>query len=460
MVRSDGGSLAPMAERLVVIGGDAAGMSAASQARRRRDDLEIVALERGDWTSYSACGIPYLVAGEVDDIDSLISRSPETFRSEFRIDVRLRHEVTGIDTDAGEVEVHDIEHGRNFRLGYDQLMIGTGGRAIRPEIEGIDLDFVHGVQTLGDAQRLLDYAEGTQCGHVVVVGAGYIGLELAEAFTMWGADVTIVEQQSDVMPSLDPDLGALISAAMVRREIDVICDTTVTGCEPGRVHLGERIVEADMVVLGTGVRPNSELAAEAGIETGVKGAIRVDRRQRASAAGVWSAGDCAESTHFVSGAPTYVALGTTANRQGRVAGINIGGEYATFPGVLATAASRFCALEVARTGLSADEARAAGFEPVEALIESSTKAGYYPGSEMITVKLVAERGSGRLLGGQIVGGEGSAKRIDVLATALMNRMSVDEIVDLDLSYAPPFGGVWDPVLVAARRATRAVSAAH
>lgn len=448
-----------MADRLVVIGGDAAGMSAASQARRRRDDMEIVALERGDWTSYSACGIPYLVAGEVDDIDSLISRTPETFRNEFRIDVRLRHEVTGIDTESGEVEVHDIDHGRNFRLGYDQLMIGTGGRAIRPDIGGVDLDFVQGVQTLGDAQRLLDYADECRCGHVVVVGAGYIGLELAEAFTMWGADVTIVEQQSDVLPSLDPELGALVGEAMKRHEIDVLCDTTVTACEAGRVHLADRVLDADMVVLGIGVQPNSELAADAGIETGVRGAIRVDRRQQTSADGVWAAGDCAESTHLVSGEPTYVALGTTANRQGRVAGINIGGEYATFPGVLATAASRFCALEVARTGLAADEAQAAGFEAVEALIESRTKAGYYPGSEPITVKLVAERGSGRLLGGQIVGGEGSAKRIDVLATALMNRMTVHEMIDLDLSYAPPFGGVWDPVLVAARRTAAVVDAA-
>ncbi len=434
-------------------------MSAASQARRRRDDLEIVVLERGDWTSYSACGIPYLIAGEVDDIDSLISRTPDTFRNEFRIDARLRHEVTGIDTAAGEVEVHDIEHGRNFRLGYDQLMIGTGGRAIRPRFEGVDLDFVHGVQTLGDAQRLLDYAEDCHCGHVVVIGAGYIGLELAEAFTMWGADVTVIEQQSDVLPTVDPEIGALIGEAMRRREIDVLCETTVSGCELGRVHLPDRIVEADMVVLGTGVRPNGELAAEAGIETGVKGAIRVDRRQRTSADGVWAAGDCAESTHLVSGAPTYVALGTTANRQGRVAGMNLGGEYATFPGVLATSASRFCELEVAQTGLTAEEATAAAFDPVEALIESTTKAGYYPGSSTITIKLVAERGSGRLLGGQIVGGEGSAKRIDVLATALMNHMSVHEMIELDLSYAPPFGGVWDPVLVAARRAAAAVDAA-
>ena len=448
-----------MAERLVVIGGDAAGMSAASQARRRCDDLEIVALERGDWTSYSACGIPYLVAGEVEDIDSLISRTPDTFRNEFRIDVRLRHEVTGIDTAAGEIEVHDIDHGRDFRLGYDQLVIGTGGRAIRPDFEGVDLDLVQGVQTLGDAQRLLDYAEECHCGHVVVVGAGYIGLELAEAFTMWGADVTIVEQQSDVLPSLDPELGALISEAMKRREIDVLCNTTVTACEAGRVHLSDRVLDADMVVLGIGVRPNSELAAEAGIEIGVKSAIRVDRRQRTSAEGVWAAGDCAESTSFVSGAPTYVALGTAANRQGRVAGINIGGGYATSPGVLGTAASRFCALEVARTGLTAEEASASGFSPVEALIESRTKAGYYPGSEPITIKLVAERGSGRLLGGQIVGGEGSAKRIDVLATAIMNRMTVHEMIDLDLAYAPPFGGVWDPVLVAARRTASAVQAA-
>lgn len=441
-----------MAERLVVIGGDAAGMSAASQARRRRDALEIVALERGRWTSYSACGIPYYVSGDVDELDDLIARSPQTFRDQLRIDVRLRHEVTALDLDDRRVEVRDHEHERTFDLGFDQLMLGTGGRPVRPDLPGIDLPFVQGVQTLDDAQRLLSYAEEVACGHVTVVGGGYIGLEMAEAFTMWGADVTVVDQAPEVMSSLDPDMGALVTEAMRRHEIEVRTDSLVVGFEPGKVLTDADEIATDLVVLGIGVQPNAELAAAAGLQTGARGAVRVDRRQRTSVDGVWAAGDCCESHHRVSGRPVYVPLGTVANRQGRVAGINIGGGYATFPGVVATAVTKVCSTEVARTGLHEAEATVAGFEFVVAKIRSTTRAGYFPGARPLTVKLLAERGSGRVLGGQIVGEEGAAKRIDVVATAVTAGLSVHEMIDLDLSYAPPFSPLWDPVAVAARKA--------
>jgi NADPH-dependent 2,4-dienoyl-CoA reductase/sulfur reductase-like enzyme len=232
----------------------------------------------------------------------------------------------------------------------------------------------------------------------------------------------------------------------------------VTGFEPGAVHTAEGTFPADLVVLGLGVTPNSELAAEAGLRTGTRGAIRVNRRQQTSADGVWAAGDCCESLHLVSQRRLHVALGTVANKQGRVAGINIGGGYATFPGVVGTAVTKVCRTEVARTGLTEWEATADGFEYVTARIESTTRAGYFPGAGDITVKLVAERETGRLLGGQIVGVEGAAKRVDVLAVALTARMTVHDLVDLDLSYAPPFSPVWDPVLVAARQAASAVDA--
>ncbi len=440
-----------MPERLVVVGGDAAGMSAASQARRRDDDLEIVALEKGLWTSYAACGIPYFVSGTIDDIDRLVARAPQRFRDEHRIDVRLEHEVTGIDLGSRQVEVRDLGHGRTFTLGYDKLMIGTGGRPVRPELPGIDLDFVLGVQTLDDAQRLLAFAEQVQCGHAVVVGGGYIGLEMAEAFALWGADVTIVEQAPQVLTSLDPDMAVLITEALRRHEIDVQCSTRVIGFEPGKVHTDAGVLDADLVVLGIGVQPNSELAAEAGLETGVRGSIRVDRRQQTSTEGVWAAGDCCESYHRVTGGPTYVPLGTVANKQGRVAGVNIGGGYATFPGVVGTAVVRICSVEASRTGLSEREAQGAGFEYVTTRIEATTRAHYFPGSRPIAVKLLAERGSGRVLGGQIVGEEGAAKRIDVIATAITAGLTADEMIDLDLAYAPPFSPVWDPVATAARR---------
>lgn len=443
-----------MAERLVVIGGDAAGMSAASNARRRRDDLEIVALERGTRTSYAACGIPYHVAGEVEDLDALVARTPQEFRDRQRIDVRTRHEVTAIDTAAGTVEVRDLERERTFTLGYDQLLIGTGARPIRPPLPGIDLPFVRGVQTLDDAAALEALADADDVDRVVVVGGGYIGLEMAEAFVRWGAECTVVDMAPHVMRTMDPDMAELIEKAMGRHGVDLVTGTDVVGFEPGKVVLGSGELAADLVVLGIGVTPNAELARDAGVATGDRGAIRVDRRQRTSVEGVWAAGDCCESHHLVLDRPVHVALGTVANRQGRVAGINIGGGYATFPGVVGTAITRLCSIEIARTGLNEAEATAAGFEYVVGKVETKTRAHYFPGAAPVTVKVLAEVVSGRLLGAQIVGGDGAAKRIDTVATAITAGFSVHEVVNLDLSYAPPFSPVWDPVALAARQAVR------
>lgn len=436
----------------MIIGGDAAGMSAASRARRANDDLEIVVLEKGPWTSYSACGIPYFVAGDVEDIDTLVVRSPQEFRDNLRIDVRIEHEATAIDTDAGHVEVRDLSRQRAFTLGYDELLIATGGRPLRPDVPGVDLDFVHGVQTLADGLAVHAYADRTDCNRVVVVGGGYIGLEMAEAFIRWGTDVTLIEAAPEVMGTLDPDMGALVRSALARHEIVVRCDTPVIGFEPGKVLTDAGAIDADLVVLGTGVLARSELAVEAGVPTGVKGAIRVDRRQHTDVDGVWAAGDCAETYHRVTGRPTHIALGTVANKQGRVAGINLGGAYATFPGVVGTAVTRMCNLEVGRTGLSEREATAAGFRYVTARIEATTRAHYMPGSQRLTVKILAEEGTGRLLGGQIVGEEGAAKRVDVLATALTAGFTVDDLEFLDLGYAPPVSPGTDPLQVAARRA--------
>ena len=277
---------------------------------------------------------------------------------------------------------------------------------------------------------------------------------------MWGANVVLVDGSPNVMRTLDPDMAELVADAMVRHSIDVRTGVAVTGFEPGAVHTADGRITADLVVLGLGVTPNSQLAEAAGIELGARGAIRVDRRQETSIEGIWAAGDCAESFHLVSGRHVHIALGTVANRQGRVAGINIGGGYATFPGVVGSAMTKVCSTEVARTGLTETEAARDGFRTVSGKIESTTRASYYPGAAPVTVKVVAEARTGRLLGGQIVGGAGSAKRIDVLATALTATMTVDEMINLDLAYAPPFSPVWDPVVTAARVAARAVYAAR
>ena len=448
-----------MGERLVVIGGDAGGMAAASEARRRRPDLDIVALEKGNWTSYSACGIPYLVGGHIGSLEELVARTPQEFRDGHRIDVRLRHEAMAVDLDRREVEVRDHDHGRTVRLGFDHLLFGTGARPRRPDLPGIDHECVMGVQTLDDAAALLAQAERVHARDVVVIGGGYIGLEIAEAFVQRGANVTVVDRGPEVMGTLDPDMGSLVSAAMRKHGVDVRCNTSITAFEPGIVHTDAGELTADLVVLGLGVEPNSELAEDAGVALGASHAIAVNRRQQTSADGVWAAGDCCESYHLVTTRKVYVALGTVANKQSRVAGTNIGGGYATFPGVVGTAITKICDTEIARTGLTEKEATSDGFGFVSVTIESTTTAGYLPSAEPITVKMLAELRSGKLLGAQIVGRDGSAKRIDVVATALHAGMTVEDMTHLDLSYAPPFSPVWDPILVAARKAAAAVAEA-
>jgi NADPH-dependent 2,4-dienoyl-CoA reductase/sulfur reductase-like enzyme len=448
-----------MSEKLVVIGGDAAGMSAASQARRRRgpDDLEIVAFESGHYTSYAACGIPYYLGGVVDDFDSLIVREPEEFRRRQSIDVRIRHEATEIDLDARKVRVHDLDEGTESVEGFDILHVATGAKPIRPDWPGMESDGIFGVQVLAHARAIYEDLNVHKPRRAVIVGGGYIGLEMAEALKARDISVTLVENAPEPMRTVDPDMGAAIREAMTKFGIEVRTGVTAKGFEAkdGRVSAvvtDQGDVPADIVVLGLGVQPNAQLADDAGLEIGESGGIVVDRRMKASADGVYSAGDCAEKFHLISRKGVAVALGTHANKEGRVAGVNIGGGYETFPGVLGTAAVKVGDLEVARTGLNETEARAAGFEYFTTLAESTTRAGYYPDAKLIRIKLIVENGTGRLLGAQIVGHENAAKRIDAFAAMLWHDMTVDEIMHVDLAYAPPFAPTWDPILIAARKA--------
>lgn len=452
-----------MRERLLVLGGDAAGMSAASQARRRRgpDDLEIIAYEQGRFTSYSACGIPYLIGGLVQDAGDLVARDPETFRAKQDIDVRLHHEATEIDLERRAVRVADHDAGRRHWQGFDHLVIATGAIPNRPPLPGAQARGIHGVQTLGDGIAVERVLDDEHPKTAVVVGGGYIGLEMAEALVRRGLDVTLVEAGAQPMASFDPDMGALVTDALRRSGVTVLREEPVEGFDSADGHVREvvtarRRIPADIVALGLGVRPNVDVARAAGIAVGTAGGIATDRRMRTSGDGVWAAGDCVQSTHLISHEPVAIPLGTHANKQGRTAGINIGGGYATFPGVVGTAASKICDVELARTGLNDSEAARAGFDALSVVVESTTRAGYYPGATTMQTKIVAEKRSGRLLGAQIVGEEGAAKRIDVLAVALWNGMTVGEMSGLDLSYAPPFSPVWDPVLIAARKAAERV----
>ncbi|WP_406516704.1 FAD-dependent oxidoreductase [Streptomyces sp. NBC_00134] len=456
--------MSPTRERLVVIGGDAAGMSAASQARRMRgpDELEIVAFERGHFSSYSACGIPYWVGGEVAGRDELIARTPEEHR-ERSIDLRMRTEVTELDVEGGRVRSRALDTGTEAWTSYDKLVIATGARPVRPRIPGIDAPGVHGVQTLDDGQALLDSLAVTQGRRAVVVGAGYIGVEMAEALILRGYEVTVVNRGPEPMSTLDPDMGRLVHESMTGMGITMVDDAEVTKIltgDDGRARAVATTSDeypADVVVLGIGVRPESSLARAAGLPLGEHGGLLTDLAMRVRGhENIWAGGDCVEVLDLVSGRERHIALGTHANKHGQVIGRNAGGGYATFPGVVGTAVSKVCDLEIARTGLREKDARRAGLQYVSATIESTSRAGYYPGAAPMTVKMIAERRTGRLLGVQIVGREGAAKRVDIAAVALTAGMTVDQMTALDLGYAPPFSPVWDPILVAARKSSAAV----
>jgi NADPH-dependent 2,4-dienoyl-CoA reductase/sulfur reductase-like enzyme len=451
-----------MAKRVVVIGGDAAGGSAASQAKKRSPDLEVVMFERGRATSYSACGIPYWIGGAVPSEESLVARTPEQHRA-AGIDVRLRTEVVGIDLDRRVVRWRERDGGAEGEEPFDDLVYAAGSVPMRPPVPGIDAAGIYGVQVLDDGVALRAELDSSRVRRVVVVGGGYIGLEIAEACRTRGLEVTVVDMSATPIGTFDPDVGEFIAGAVRDEGIELVLSDAVVAVEVGPGGRAEAVVTAsgkelpaDLVVLGLGVRPNVRLASEAGIPLGSSGGIAVDVRMRTGVPGVWAAGDCVESRHRLSGDRVVVALGTHANKQGRVAGINIGGGYATFPGVIGTAITRICDTEVARTGLSTAEAERSGYSFVTAVVDSTTRAGYFPGATPIRVKLIAERRSGRLLGAQIVGRRAAAKRIDALAVCIWNEMTVDEILSLDLSYAPPFAPVWDPVLIAARKAFEAV----
>lgn len=450
---------------VVVIGGDAAGMSAAAALRRRLPDAyEVVVLERGEWTSYSACGIPYWVAGDVDSAEDLVARSPEEHRANG-IDLRTGTAAVAIDLDTREVET---DHGD--RIAFEVLIIATGAEPVRPNLPGIDGEGILGVQNLGDGQAVLDALENDP-EHVVVVGSGYVGLEMAEAFVARGIRTTVVEKAPVPLSIIEPSLGEIVADAMRGRGIELRTGAAVEGFElDGDGHVtgvtvdGE-VLPADLVVLGLGVTARSALAADAGLPTGVKGGIVTDARQRVAGADrVWAAGDCVETRDRTTNLPLHLPLGTHANKQGMVVADDVAATLLgepnrlTFPGVVQTAITKFCALEISRTGLGEQQAKDAGLDPVVVSIETSDRAGYMPEAGSMTVLLVADRGSRRLLGLQVVGTENAGLRVDAAATALTAGMTVDDVVMLDLAYAPPFASVWSPIQVAARAAVKALGA--
>ena len=451
--------------RIVVVGGVAAGMSAASRARRQNPDAEVVVFERGEWISYGACGLPYVIGGEVrgqdDDFSALVARTPEQMRGQG-VAVRLHHEVLGVDARAGTISVLDSSSGRTVQEPYDRLLLATGVAPIRPEWLPGDLKGVHVLRDIPDAQGI-EATLKSGAKRAAIVGGGYIGLEMAEALKRRGLSVVLLEAGPEPAGRmLDAVHRRLVRGELERQGIDVRTGVTVGGLTANNGHVtGVQTdagrVRADLVLVAVGVRPKVELAQAAGVRLGHTGAIRVNVRQETNVNGIYAAGDNCESVHRVSRRRVHVPLGLTANRMGRVAGVNMAGGDARFPGIVGTGIFRVFELSVARTGLTQQEAESAGLKAVSADVKSSDHAGYFADARPIWVRLTAEQGSGRLLGAQILGHGDAVKRIDVVAALLHSRAKVHDLEDTDLAYAPPFSSVWDVLLVAAGKVRKVMS---
>jgi len=446
-----------MGVRLVIVGGSAAGMSAAAKARRTNGDLEIVVYEKSSFVSYGSCGFPYFLKGEVPRIEDLIVRTPQEFANQG-IHAKVRHQVLSLDPRERTVRVRNLETGEELTDHWDRLILTTGGVASRPPIPGLSLAGIFTLRIPEDALAIRAWLEQAERKWAVIVGGGYIGLEMAEALAARGLHITLVEMLPQVMPGMDPEMAGHVLEELRRNGVDVRLEHPVEAFEgDGRVRAvvagGERF-PADVVILSVGVKPEVTLARAAGIALGPTGAVAVDDHQRTNLPDIWAAGDVAEALHLVTGKPAYIPLGTTANKQGRVAGTNAAGGEAVFPGIVGTAVVKVFDLEVAHTGLSERSARAEGYDVQTVTVSAPARAHYMPSHPSIHLKLVFERGSQRLLGAQMVGREGVSKRIDILAAALSARWTTYDLARLDLSYAPPFAPVWDPILVAANVANR------
>ncbi|MGI8575448.1 MAG: FAD-dependent oxidoreductase [Egibacteraceae bacterium] len=446
--------------RLLVLGGGAAGMTAASLVMRRAPDTEIVVVERGSHTSYSMCGIPYYVGGEIETSEDLVVRTPEEFQQQG-MTVHMGTEAIAIDPQARTVTVRVLATGEEREERYDELLYALGAHPSVPDLPGL-AEHGYVVHTLDEGERLrtaLDRRDDVKS--VVVVGAGYIGMELAEALVERGLRTTLVDMAEQVMGTLDPDMAAHVQGALedfgvrlgLGERLERI-DADDAGCRS--VQTDRDCYEADLVVLAMGAKPNVELAAAAGCRVGETGALAVDRGLRTNVEHVWAAGDCVESTHLVSGQQVNVQLGTHANKQAKIAAINLTGGDTVFPGVVGTAVTKVCQWEIARTGLSEREAEAAGLDGVTASFTGTASAGYMPDPGTVHVKMMAERGTGRVLGAQLVGTGNVGKRIDTAATWCQLGVRVADAQLFDLSYAPPFGGVWDLLAVAARKLVSAL----
>jgi NADPH-dependent 2,4-dienoyl-CoA reductase/sulfur reductase-like enzyme len=456
---------------LVMIGGSDAGISAALRARELDPAADVTVVLEGAYPNFSICGIPYYVSGEVTHWRNLAHRTVADLEA---AGMRLRTDTTArrIDVPGRKLTVTSAGRGEEV-LSYDKLIVGTGAVPVRPPITGLDVlgpgDGVHLLHSMGDTFAVMRTLDQAAPASAVIVGAGYIGLEMADALTVRGLRVTQMEQLPEVLPTVDPQLGTLVHAELAARGVDVLTSTTVQAIskappeQPGRLEVQATAADgtavtraADMVLVVVGVRPETALAADAGATLGVKGAIAVDPGMRTNLPDVFAAGDCVITHHRLLGV-TYLPLGTTAHKQGRVAGENALGGNRQFAGSLGTQVVKIFDQAAARTGLRDHEAAPAGFDPVTVGFEADDHKAYYPGSHRITIRVTGDRATGRLLGMQLFGHKNAeiAKRVDIAATAIFHGMTVEAVSDLDLSYTPPLGSPWDAVQMAAQAWTRA-----
>jgi NADPH-dependent 2,4-dienoyl-CoA reductase/sulfur reductase-like enzyme/rhodanese-related sulfurtransferase len=440
-------------KRLIVIGGVAAGPKVASKAKRCDPDLEVVIYQEEGEVSYSGCGLPYYIGGVIPERKKLLIRTAEQFGLDG-IQVLKRHRVENIDLQKRQVSGVKLDNGQTFGDTFDRLVLATGSEVIRPKIPGMDLGQVFFLHSIFDADVILPQVQSAAVKSVVVVGGGYIGLEMAEALSQLGKKVTIVELAPQIATLFDEDMAAVLRQYLEKKGLVILTSEGLRGLtgqngKVTRVQTQKRELPADVVILSLGIRPRVELARKAGLKIGETGAIWVNERMETSAEGVYAAGDCAETTHRVTGKRVWIPLGSTANKQGRVAGINVCGGHETFPGVLGTGIFKAFDFHVAKTGLNMREAKREGLEPVQAIVRGYGRAHVLPGGKESVLKVIASRKTGRILGAQAVGEGPSDKFIDTVAMALQAKMTCSQLAEADLAYSPPFSPVLSPVIVAA-----------
>jgi len=443
-----------MLKKLLIIGGDAAGMSAASRAKRNIPDLDVTVLEKTWDVSYSACGMPYNIADPEREIEDLVVRQARVFREKQGINLLTGHCAEFIDPAGMTVSGTSFE-GKDFEFSYDKLVIATGASPIIPIAQGFDLPGVKALKSLDDGRKLKEYIQSNHVKKVVIIGMGYIALEMCEALRERSIHVDMVKPRPKFLPWMDKELAEVVQKELEAHQVNSFPGHSIERIDPadGRLTVlcSDLVLDADMVLVAVGIKPNSKTAAAAGIELGVKDAISVDKTLKTSNENIYAAGDCTDAYHVVTGEKTWIPLALRANRAGWAAADNICSKPVELAGVAGTAVFKVFNLEVARTGLTMDEARSHGFTPVEVVIKTRSRAHAHPGASYIHVQMVGDIKSGRLLGAQMVGKEGVAHRINAPAVALHNRMTVEDYCQTDLSYAPPFGPTWDPTLTAANQ---------